>query len=652
MMDAGTIRALNPGLVPMTPALAAALARATETASAAGVGEITLEHLLYALIGDADALAVLDSSRVDIDRLRDDIAIYLAGAPRSVGAAMGDLAVSADATRILEAASAAARGGRRRDINGAIVLAAIVGDGQTVAAQLLQNQGLTFDEAIRALQRSAASVIREAPAPLPPADDVLARARERVQSRFQPSFRDMMGAPPRAAPAPFAPPPPIETPPPPAEAAPPVEDAVEPQPTLEAQPLESPVETASDDVETAAPATADGLDEAAPLRPPLAGRDSEADEAAVCTALGDGPPQQWDFEQQDDGEAPAPSPSPAFDIAPRVQSPAGWTETQQQPDPPSTAQFGAAPGPFDRPPSAPPEAPLGNITFSIPRPAPIQPPPIPQRPYARPGFGPPSGFAPPPPGPQTRWPEFDPFPPQGGARFPAPFSEPSFGEPLPPGPPQAASGRGFGPELGFPAPPRPMAPAPTLGADAKRERLPRGEIGQLAENIPRSMRVGVTERVEIRIAKASVAALIDGLDGGHMAWRHDVVVTKAMSVRMRAPDGGFFIETASPETQWIENQLGFASDDFASWRFLVTPQERGRTHLQIIVSARTIGSDGVAAETALPDQVVDVKVRSNYRRSFARLGGWAVAAIVGGVLAKFGEGGLEFANAIIARIQQ
>ena len=212
-MDAGTSRTLDPGLVPMTPALAAALARATETASAAGAGEVTLEHLLYALIGDADALAVLDSSRVDIERLRGDIAVYLAGAPRSVGAAMGDLTVSADAMRILEAASAAARGGRRRDINGAIVLAAIVGDGQTVAAQLLQNQGLTFDEAIRALQRSAAPVIREAPAPLPPADDVLARARERVQSRFQPSFRDMMGAPPRAAPAPFAPPPPMETPP-------------------------------------------------------------------------------------------------------------------------------------------------------------------------------------------------------------------------------------------------------------------------------------------------------------------------------------------------------------------------------------------------------------------------------------------------------
>ena len=107
----------------------------------------------------------------------------------------------------------------------------------------------------------------------------------------------------------------------------------------------------------------------------------------------------------------------------------------------------------------------------------------------------------------------------------------------------------------------------------------------------------------------------DGLEGGGSAWQHKVTVTKAMAVRLRAPEGGFFIETASPETQWIENNIGFPSDDFASWRFLVTPQSRGWSQLQIIVSARTVGADGVAAETALPDQIVEVKVRRNIKRT-------------------------------------
>ena len=163
------------------------------------------------------------------------------------------------------------------------------------------------------------------------------------------------------------------------------------------------------------------------------------------------------------------------------------------------------------------------------------------------------------------------------------------------------------------------------------------------------MRVAQTERVEIRIANAAAKAIAENLDGGGAAWRHDIIITKAMSVRLRAPDGGFFIETASPETQWIENQLGLPSDDFASWRFLVTAQERGRSRLQIVVSARTVGHDGIAAETALPDQIVDVKVRTNFKRSFTRWLGWIVAAMIGGAFAKFGESGIDAANQYIAK---
>jgi hypothetical protein len=160
----------------------------------------------------------------------------------------------------------------------------------------------------------------------------------------------------------------------------------------------------------------------------------------------------------------------------------------------------------------------------------------------------------------------------------------------------------------------------------------------MVENIPRVMRVGVPSLVEVRIARAEVNALTEGLQGGGGVWRHDLVVTKAMSVRLRAPDGGFYIETASPETQWTENTLGLITDDFASWRWTVTPKESGARRLQLVISARTVGTDGVTAETALPDQVVDVKVRINYGKTARKVGGWALAAIAGGVLARFGEG--------------
>jgi neural Wiskott-Aldrich syndrome protein len=189
--------------------------------------------------------------------------------------------------------------------------------------------------------------------------------------------------------------------------------------------------------------------------------------------------------------------------------------------------------------------------------------------------------------------------------------------------------------MGAPMPGPQGQPQPPL----RREAPAKAELGQLAENIPRAMRVGKSERVEVRIAKAQAKSITSGLEGGGLAWRHDVTVTQAMSVRLRAPDGGFFIETASPETQWIENQLGLmAVEEYASWRFLVTPNKRGRARLQIIVSARTVGGDGLAAETALPDQVIEVKVRTNWGRALLRWSGWIIAAVAGGALAKFGEG--------------
>jgi neural Wiskott-Aldrich syndrome protein len=126
-------------------------------------------------------------------------------------------------------------------------------------------------------------------------------------------------------------------------------------------------------------------------------------------------------------------------------------------------------------------------------------------------------------------------------------------------------------------------------------------------------------------------------------------VTKAMSVRLRAPEGGFVIENRSPETQWIENVLGFGSDDFASWRWTVTPRTRGKRQLQLIVSARTVGADGVTAETALPDQLIEVRVATNYGRTAQRWFGWIAAAVIGGLLAKFGEMGFAITKLLVAK---
>src|SRR6185312_6095894 len=511
--------------IPMSADLGSTLARGSEFAEATGAGEVTLEHLLGALCDDPDAIAVLDASHINIERLRADVtARAYQGGVQSQAPSRGGLAISEDVRRILEAAAAAARGSRRREINGAIVLAAIVGDARSTAAEILQAHGLNFDGAIRALQ-SALAPVRDMPAQVPVAAPIHPDAKQAA-----------------VAPA---------------------------EENREASPVGVP-QTATGGKGPPAPAPA-----APPFHPQ---RGSGAMPAAVDPALPfpSHPAAQW----PSGGSHPAPEHKPAW-------QPGALGSGRDIPD------------------------------FIRERKGTASPPPIPPG-TPRPGMHPQGA-------------------PQG-ARARAPVPPPGYTSPQP----NPSSSR---PSQNAPAPQQ----RPQRGANERRGKPVKVEAGKIAENIPRTMRVGKTARVEIRIAKASVDAFTEGLEGGGPVWQHKVTVTKAMAVRLRAPEGGFFIETASPETQWIENNIGFPSDDFASWRFLVTPQSRGWSQLQIIVSARTVGADGVAAETALPDQIVEVKVRRNIKRTVLRLLGWTVAAVVGGALSTFGQTGFAVLKIVVQK---
>lgn len=595
--------------IPLSPALGATLARASNIAVSAGSAEITLEQLLAALCEDADAIAILEASQIDARRLRDHLASSGALSARGSGMAGAQPTISLDVRRILEAATAAARGSRRSEINGAIVIAAIVGDARSQAAAILHEGGLTFDNAIRALQSTLAQPQPQYGQP-PVADDVLARARERVQSRAAPSLRDIIKDMPRTAP-----PPPIVMPAPVAPMQSPVAAPSAPPQRFEPQ-LEQPPQASQSH---GAPA------EAAPAKPSVSATIGSPEEAAH--QLGSDVPA---------AETALTSPSSAVPQEPRIPvraapppPPAGSALSSLRKQSSTDGEAPSDHGSFD--PGypnlgggdMPPSPPVRFPELARPAAGPVMPPPIPMPPGR--GFSPGDRLAP--------------------ARGPMP--PPPAGYPQPPG--------GV---IGMPAPPPPVSmrapPQAQAGDKPVRSRKKKGgqktEAGQLVENIPRAMRVDRTERVEIRIAKASVKQLTDGLDGGGAARQHDIAITRAMSVRMRAPEGGFFIETASPETQWIENALGYPSDEYASWRFLVTPQERGWSRLQIIVSARTIGGDGGAAESALPDQVVEVKVRANLKRALGRLVGWTVAAIAGGALSMFGQSAYQLVQTLVGKL--
>lgn len=547
----------------MSPFLTATLARAADYAAAQSHPEVTVEHLLLALTEDPEATVVLKTSNVDVGRVKSDVSGFIGRIEaRRPDDAAGAAAISADLRRILEAAAAAAQQGRRREINGAIVLAAIVGDAKSDAAHMLRSQGLTFEEAIRALQRvSQAQAKAPGAAPAQPgasADDILATARERVHTRTMPG--------------------------------------------LAGRPAEA---------------------EAARTEPEAPERGGD-----FRTPYGIGPAEREGAESSERHLGPPAS---------AAYLPAGPSELRVDADPvvAEAAEFEAVPGPIagparqprpgPAPGSAPPQRRQQSWAPSPPRPA-----------GASPGPGPrPPGGRIPPPLPANAGPIQ--VPGQIAQTFPAPAMGSMRGAATGGG--RAAAGAAAQARVPWPEAIDPPAPSPPPGAPRSRPAGPRASIsaGQLVHNIPPRMKVGVSLVCEARIGRNEVKAIVEGLQGGGAVVRHEVMVTKAMSVRLRAPDGGFFIEGSSPETQWIENVLGLPAEDFARWRWTITPRDRGRKRLQLIVSARTVGTDGLAAETAMPDQVIEVRVKANVVRSAKRWAGWAIAAAVGGVLARFGE---------------
>jgi tetratricopeptide (TPR) repeat protein len=172
--------------------------------------------------------------------------------------------------------------------------------------------------------------------------------------------------------------------------------------------------------------------------------------------------------------------------------------------------------------------------------------------------------------------------------------------------------------------------------------------GSLVENIPRKMRVGTLEQVEVRIARRDVEGLTERMIGHGRLHQHEVRVADAMTVRLRAPDGGFLIDPLSAETCWTHN--ADQDQDFANWRWSVTPQRRGQARLLLIISAQTLDANGVAAEAALPDQVIKVHVRVNYARTARKVAGWGLLMVAGGALSAWGRELYPAALDALARI--
>ncbi len=542
--------------------------------------------------------------------------------------------------RILHVAGSAARQSPRKQIDGAIILAAVIGDGKSSAAGLLKVHGLTFEETIRVLQRSFTQ--QAGPQQLGP----------------QPS-----GAPPavasRPSQAPVRPAPVVESkpinPPPPADPEMPTPRPVVPPPAVPVQ-----VAAASSTPPPAIMQPSAALPSDVPLPSPLPSRPTPGQIAAASTDT-----LLASVRSRLQGDRPGVELPPVRAGGSRVEPmPTAMTGAERD----VAVSAGKAgdtvvPTAAARPAAAPFVVPRGVAQPGAMQ-APVSPPST--APSSLPPSPPPSPSPGRPPPPESSRP-----PPPALNRPPVPFPQRT----TPPGHAEALAGLGAGssPRRSEPGdggrppgalPPNTVAPTVAYSEQEFRDRYARSgdiagppypspddvepysgtvmpprvaapmrptsalDLARAAAGMAKSMTVGVPSLVEVRIPRADVTGPVQRSQGS---------IEYAVSLRLKSMDGRSVIEPDTPELTWLSGGSPVNFDDTLIWRWRVTPRMKGRGRLHLQASVRSFGADGRAADIAVPDYIADIRMRPNRKASLLRVLGLVMAMLAGYFFAIFGE---------------
>ena len=115
----------------------------------------TLEHLLLALIDDQDAAAVMRACNVDLDKLRRNLLSYVESELEElVIGGSGDSKPTAGFQRVIQRAVIHVESFGRDEVTGANVLVGIFAERESHAADFLQEQRMTSQDAINFLINS------------------------------------------------------------------------------------------------------------------------------------------------------------------------------------------------------------------------------------------------------------------------------------------------------------------------------------------------------------------------------------------------------------------------------------------------------------------------------------------------------------------
>lgn len=178
---------------------------------------------------------------------------------------------------------------------------------------------------------------------------------------------------------------------------------------------------------------------------------------------------------------------------------------------------------------------------------------------------------------------------------------------------------GQSPALDLEKSPKAESRAPAR-APARRKAGNMAVVAKVLTSIPRKARVAVAETIEILVSKQEAGIIFGSLSrqGSQQRMESDAAC-QAVTIRLSAPEGGFFIEGMTPETQWLFDRPAFLGEEaFGTWAWTAIPNDSGSYALKVSMWAREVDEHGVASDVALPDQIIKVEVRGNFWRGFGR----------------------------------
>ncbi|OPB29376.1 ATP-dependent Clp protease ATP-binding subunit ClpA [Bartonella sp. WD12.1] len=132
-----------------TPSLEEVLHRALTIATQAQHEYATLEHLLLALLDDADASSVIHACQVDLEELRERLINYIQSELDVQIKTDKDTKPTAFFQRVIQRAVIHAQSAGKDEVSGANVLVAIFSERESHAAYFLQEMGMTRYDAVR-----------------------------------------------------------------------------------------------------------------------------------------------------------------------------------------------------------------------------------------------------------------------------------------------------------------------------------------------------------------------------------------------------------------------------------------------------------------------------------------------------------------------